>query len=153
MNAQSLFIVVNRKSAKIFEISRKPDSLTWLKTMKNPLGDVKNKLLTTDKPGLSRGKYKNNKAPHNLTRERNPHEDVAVTFAKKISLYLKKQQDQDKILNLTVAAEPHMLGLVKKSFDHDQLKTPVKWLRKDLEKLTTERLEAEVFKSSKARLK
>lgn len=147
MKAQSLFIVVNRKSAKIFQITRRPDSLTWLKTMKNPLGTTKNKLMTTDKPGLSRGKNTKIKSPHTLTRERNPHEEVAVHFAKKISLHLKKENETGSVLNLTIAAEPHMLGLIKKSIERDQLKTPIKWMGKDLEKFTTEKLEGEIFKS------
>lgn len=149
MGPQSLFLVVNRTSAKIFEISRRPDSLTWVKTMKNSLGSTKNKLMTKDKPGMSRGKYAKSNSPHALTHERNPHEDVAVTFAKKISIYLKKNLDNNEVLNLTIAAEPHMLGLVKKAVKQESFTTPIKWMRKDLEKLTTDKLENVIFKKPK----
>jgi protein required for attachment to host cells len=150
MGPQNWFVVVNRSSAKIFEVSRKPDSLTWLKTIRNPLGTTKNKLMTTDKPGVSRGKYSKAKGLHTLTRERDPHEDVAIEFAKKIAHYLKDHQLEKDYLGLTIAAEPHMMGLVKKAIVHDRIKINVKWVRKDLEKMTTDKLEAMLFKGTKA---
>ncbi len=151
MGPQNWFVVVNRSSAKIFEVSRKPDALTWLKTIRNPLGTTKNKLMTTDKPGVSRGKFTKIKSPHALTRERDPHEDVAVDFAKKIAHYLKDHKEDKNFLGLTIAAEPHMMGLVKKAIEHDRIKVNVQWLRKDLEKMTTDKLENMLFTSKKSK--
>lgn len=145
MGPQNWFVVVNRKSAKIFEISRKPDALTYLKTLRNPLGTLRNRLMSMDKPGMSRGKYAKASSPHTLTRERNPHEDVAVDFAKKLAHYLKNHKLENDYLSLTIAAEPHMMGLVKKAIQQDRLKVNIKWLRKDLEKMTTRRLEGMLF--------
>lgn len=147
MGTENLFIVVNRKSAKVFEVSYKPDSLTWVKTLRNPLGTTKNKLMTTDKPGFSRGKFAKIKSPHALTGKTTPHEETARTFAKKISQFVKAQKLEKTKSLFTIAAEPHMLGLVKKAMEQDHLKAPIKWLNKDLEKMTTNRLENLLFKT------
>jgi protein required for attachment to host cells len=149
MGPQNWFVVVNRKSAKVFEVSRKPDALTWLKTLRNPLGATKNKLMTTDKPGVSRGKYAKAFGLHTLTHEKNPHEDVAVDFAKKIAHFLKGRKSEKEFLSLTIAAEPHMMGLVKKAIEHDRFKVSIKWVPKDLEKMSTEKLESLLFSSKK----
>lgn len=149
MGPQSWFVVVNRKSAKVFEISRKPDSLTWLKTLRNPLGTTKNRLMTSDKPGMARGKFSKAKGLHALTRERDPHEDVAVEFAKKISQFLRDHREEKDYLSLTIAAEPHMMGLVKKAIERDHLKVNIKWMSKDLEKMSTDKLETMLFTTKK----
>lgn len=146
MGPKNWFVVVNRKSAKVFEVSKKPDDLTWVKTLRNPLGIERNRVMATDKPGVSRGKFAKTKNIHSLDRERNPHEDVAHEFAKKISAFLKKHKMEKDYLSVTIAAEPHMMGLVKKAIDHDRFKVNVKWINKDLEKMTTAKLEAMVFK-------
>lgn len=152
MGPQNWFVVVNRKSAKIFEVAHRPDSLTWLKTLRNPLGTAKNKVMSTDKPGYGRSKYAAIKSPHALTRERDPHEDIAIEFAKKIAQFLKNHKLENNFMSLTIAAEPHMMGLVKKALTQDKVKVPIKWLRKDLEKMTTEKLEVMFFKPKKVRL-
>jgi protein required for attachment to host cells len=151
MGQQDLFIVVNRKSAKVFEISRKPDGITWIKTLRNPLGTTKNKLMTTDKPGMGRSKFSKIRAPHTLTGKSTPHEETAKTFAKKISHFVKARKLEQTNLIFTIAAEPHMMGLVKKAMDQDKFKAPVKWVQKDLEKLTTDKLERLLFKGKKTR--
>jgi protein required for attachment to host cells len=145
MGPQNWFVVVNRKSAKIFEVSKKPDALNYLKTLRNPLGTAKNRIMSTDRPGMSRGKFASARSPHTFNPERDPHEDVAVAFAKKIASYLKDHKLEKDYLSLTIAAEPHMMGLVKKALSRDRLKVNIKWLRKDLEKMTTAKLESMVF--------
>jgi len=151
MEAQNLFIVVNRKSAKIFEISRTPNAITWIKTLHNPLGTTKNKLMSTDKPGMARSKFSKIRSPHALTGKTTPHEETARTFAKKISQFIKTRKLEKSLLGFTIAAEPHMMGLVKKAIDQEKLKAPIKWLQKDLEKMTTDKLETLLFKGKKAR--
>lgn len=145
MGPQNWFIVVNRKSAKIFEITDRPQALNYLRTIRNPLGAIKNKLMRVAKPGYSRGKFVRNKSPHTLTHEKNPHEDAAIDFAKKLAHYLKSHKLHKDYLNLTIAAEPHMMGLVKKAIEHDHFNVNIRWLQKDLEKMTTDRLEGLLF--------
>lgn len=147
MGPQNWLVIVSRSSAKIFEVSRKPDAVTWLQTIKNPLGSLKNRIMTDDKPGLSRGKFAGAKSPHCLVHERSPHEDAAIGFAKKISAYLKSQKQEKSYLALTIAAEPHMMGLIKKAMDQARLKVVIRWLHKDLEKMSTPYLEELMFKS------
>ena len=153
MGPQNWFVVVNRSSAKIFEISEKPDALTYLKTLRNPLGTTRNRAMKLDKPGMSRGKLAGNKSPHALTHEKDPHEDVAVAFAKKIATYLREHKLDKDYTSLTIAAEPHMMGLVKKAVSSNALKVGIKWIRKDLEKMTTRKLEDVVFQKKKAQVK
>jgi protein required for attachment to host cells len=150
MGHQNLFVVVNRQSAKIFEVANSPESLVWLQTLKNPLGATKNKLMTNDKPGLSRGKFAKARSPHALTRERNPHEDAAIEFARKIALFIKTHQGEKELSRMTVAAEPHMMGLVKKALEQKpgHPGQRIRWLAKDLDKMTTQKLESFYFNPS-----
>ena len=145
MGPQNWFVVINRKSAKVFEVSDKPQALTYLRTIRNPLGAIKNKLMRLDKPGFSRGKFVKNKSPHALTHEKNPQEDSAIDFAKKLAHYLRSHKLNKNYLNLIIAAEPHMMGLVRKAIEHDHFKVNIRWLQKDLEKMSTERLETMLF--------
>jgi protein required for attachment to host cells len=135
-------IVMGRKSAKIFTVSDKKPSLKWIKTLQNPLGREKNKVMSYDKPGMSMGKYSKNMSPHDLTGGKNPHEYVAVEFAKKVSDFLKHKSEDNEFSKLTIAAESHMMGLIKKTFKAEKMKLDVEWVKKDLDKLTVKKIEA-----------
>jgi hypothetical protein len=138
-------IVMGRKSAKVFSVSEREGSLEWLKTLRNPLGGERNRIMRKDKPGVSRGKYAKNAFLHALTGGKNPHEDVAIEFAKRIGEYVKQNNEEKAFSDLTIAAEAHMLGLVKKTFKNEKIKVDVEWVRKDLDKLSTKKIEKLVF--------
>lgn len=138
-------IVMGRKSAKVFSVSEDESSLRWLKTLRNPLGSERNRVMAYDKPGMSVGKFKNNRSPHALTGGKDPHEDVAVEFAKKVGAYVKHNNEEKVFSDLTVAAESHMLGLMKKAFRKEKVDVDVHWVKKDLDKLSTKKIEKIVF--------
>lgn len=149
MAAQQWFVVVSRKAAKVFEVDPAQETLGYIKSIQNPLGREKNKSMSTDKPGVSRGKLMRG-SPHNLATEKSPHEDAAIEFARKLSHQLKAYGHDHVFTHLTIAAEPHMMGLIKKAMQHDKVKFEVNWVKKDLEKMSTSRLESVLFKASKS---
>lgn len=147
MGSNNWFVVINRSSAKIFEIVRRPDSLNWLRTLPNPLGAEKNRALTRDKPGAMRSRFSQSKGVHKLNGEKVPHDEVALTFAKQVAEFLVQHKLGKDFLGVTIAAEPHMKGLLKKGLEKSKVKMAIQWLEKDLEKMPTERLEKFVFQS------
>jgi protein required for attachment to host cells len=138
-------IVMGRKSAKVFSISEDESKVKWLKTLRNPLGGERNRVMQNDRPGSSRGKYSKNVSPHSLTGGKDPHEDVAIEFAKKVGDYVKQNNEEKVFSDLTIAAESHMLGLIKKAFKTEKIKVDVEWLKKDMEKLTSKKIEKIMF--------
>jgi protein required for attachment to host cells len=144
-NQKKWLVVMGRKSAKIFSVSDKKESIKWLKTMKNPLGGERNRVMRDDKPGMSIGKFKGNSSPHALTGGKDPHEDVAVEFAKKVGEFIKTNNEEEEFATLTIAAESHMLGLIKQTFRKEKIKINVEWVPKDLNKLTNKKIEKIVF--------
>jgi protein required for attachment to host cells len=140
-------IVMGRKSAKVFSISGRESTLKWLKTLRNPLGAERNRVMSHDKPGMSVGKFKNNRSPHALTGGKNPHEEVAIEFAKKVGTFVKHLNEGQEFSNLTIAAESHMLGLMKKAFKKEKVNVDINWIKKDLDKMTTKKIEKLIFHS------
>ena len=107
-----------------------------LRQIKNPLGRLKSREMETDKPGSNRTRFRGNRRPHSMTGEKNPHDQAADQFARKVSKWLKTLDRQGVISGpLTVSAEPKFLGKLKKELGLKELsQTSLKWLRKDLGK-------------------
>lgn len=133
--AKKWIVFVTRINARVFNAE------TWdsVIELKHNIGKAKNKELKTGKPGVSRGKFAGSKGIHGMTGEKNPHEDAAVEFAKKIGVYLYKQKNLHKFDDLTIVAEPKMMGRIKKQMDK-HLARDVKWIGKDLGKFATHEL-------------
>jgi protein required for attachment to host cells len=129
-------VVANRIGAEIFEV-KSGDVLKSIKKMENPLGREKNKAMTTDKPGLSRGKFKG-ASPHSMTGEKNPHEDAAVQFAKKLAAYLKKEANKQHTLGVQIVAGPRMIGKIKTELGTDS-NGQFTWTAKNIEKVPQEK--------------
>ena len=110
-----------------------------LHQMKNALGREKNKALTTDKPGRAPGKFVGASGMHNLTAEKDPHEDAAIHFAKEVNEYLHKQFKLNQLDELIVFAEPKMMGRLKVNMD-EELVARTQWLAKNLGKATVQDL-------------
>jgi protein required for attachment to host cells len=108
-------VVVTRTGARVF----KSPEFEVITTLLNPLGREKNRAMTTDKPGLA---------------EKNPHEDAAVGFAKRIARYLHVKNSQNRFDELVIAAEPKMLGRLKAELDKT-VAAKVRWWAKDLGKI------------------
>jgi protein required for attachment to host cells len=104
--------VVTRTRARILD--RRDFSL--IRTFDNDLGRERSRAMSADKPGVSRGKYAANPNIHRLARERSPHEEAAVVFARKVSSYLTRSFNQHYFDDILVVAEPRMMGRLRKHF-------------------------------------
>ncbi len=104
-------VILNRVQARIFDAS----DFSLIDTLVNELGRERNRVMATGKPGVSRGKFASNKMIHNLTREKNPHEEAALAFAKEVAEYLDKNLNLNRFSHVHLVAEPKMLGRVKKN--------------------------------------
>lgn len=122
-------VVANRAGAKVYLQTTQGD-LVLQKNFPNPSGRLRNSQLLADKPGQSRAKFKG-ASPHNLTGEKNPHEEVATQFVKDLSNHLIKDLNRNHDLNLTVVMEAKLLGKFRSYFDKDKLKR-IQWIEKDL---------------------
>lgn len=133
--AKKWIVFVTRVNARVFNAE------TWdsVIELKNSIGRAKNKELKTGKPGVSRGRFSGAKGVHGMTGEKNPHEDAAIEFAKKIGTYLHKQKNLSKFNEVTIVAEPRMMGRIKKQMDKN-LARNVKWIGKNLGKFTAHEL-------------
>jgi len=125
-------VAANRVQARIF--SQRPFAL--IKTFINPLGREKNTALSTDKPGMSRSRYSKSLAIHAMTGEKNPHEEAAIHFARKLCRYLEQERHTHHFGGLVIAAEPKMLGRIRGQMTKPLLSEVQQWLHEDFGNLT-----------------
>lgn len=128
-------VVVNRVNARIFSEKR----MSLIAEFKHELGRAKNREMTTGRPGVGRNRTGAKSSTHNLTGKKNPHEEAAVTFAKKVGAYLAKQASLGRVGCLVIAAEPRMMGYLKPELGR-KLDGRTEWIRKDLGKLKAHEL-------------
>lgn len=128
-------VLVNRVDARIFT----EKTFRLLAELKNDLGREKNKAMTTDKPGRASGKFASRTGVHTLSGEKNPHEDAAIEFAKRVTEYLHKQSKLNLFDELLVIAEPKMMGRLKSDMDKSLVEC-THWLAKDFGKASAHEL-------------
>ncbi len=120
-------IIADRIEARIF----RETPFTLIKTLANPLGREKNKVLRTDKPGWGKAQYSRSAGIHSMSGEKDPHEEAAVQFARTLSRFLERESEADRYDDLMIVAEPKMLGRIR-SFLAPHLSERVHWMKKDL---------------------
>lgn len=127
-------VVLSRNKARILTvipgINRK---LKLVDEISNPIGRTRNREMKTDKPG--RGVASGRGATFSMTGEKDPHEDAAIMFVGKVCEQLEKLRHKKKFDALIVAAEPHLMGILKKKMKSNLKTQVVKWVNKDLEKI------------------
>jgi protein required for attachment to host cells len=121
--------IVNRIEARIFDA----ENMRKIYVLTNNLGREKNRAFTTSRPDLGRNRTASKASTHNMTGEKNPHDDAAIQFARKVNLYLGRRFNEHKFESLVVAAEPRMMGWIKVGMDK-HLEDRCEWKRKDLGK-------------------
>lgn len=139
-------VVANRTDARVY--CTHPFALH--RNLHNELGREKNKAMTTDKPGWSRSKLSQPSSTHSLTGEKNPHEDAAIDFARRIAHYLLSQSQAHHVDKLTVCAEPKMMGRIRGNMD-EHLSEEIEWVPKDLGHATDHEIET-IFKDRVSRV-
>jgi protein required for attachment to host cells len=113
-------VVLSRNKAKFLTVIAGPArKLKLVDEISNPLGRTRNRDMQTS---------------HRIG-EKDPHEDAAVMFIGKICDQLEKLRYKKKFDALIVAAEPHLMGILKKKMKSPLKTQVVKWVNKDLEKI------------------
>lgn len=125
--AKNWIVVVNRVEARIFD----GRTMQRLHRLVNNLGREKNRAFTTDRPGVGRNRMAARGSIHNLTGEKKPHDEAALQFTRRLSLFLRRRLGNKSFEKLTVVAEPRMQGWLKKSLDKNVLDV-CSWKSKDL---------------------
>jgi protein required for attachment to host cells len=138
MNAKWI-VAVDREKARFFL----EEPFEQFKLFENPLGRAKNKELTTDRPGFSRGKFGRASSIYSMSGEKNPHEDAAIHFAKEIGRFLSQQDHAKNFESISIASEPKMMGRLRSELS-EKLNDRVNWVSKDLTHLKNHEI-AEVF--------
>jgi protein required for attachment to host cells len=111
-------MVANRVHAQVFH----GQTFELIEKLENPIGREKNHALTTDKPGWSRGKFAQPSSIHALTGEKDPHEEAAIQFARKLARFIDKAFIMHRFDTLTLVAEPKLLGHIRASLSKHLLK-------------------------------
>lgn len=132
-------VTVDRAEARIF----KAKPFVRIQTLKNDLGREKSKAMTTDKPGMARSRLAQPSSTHALTGEKNPHEEAAVQFARRLARFLEHEGKAGRFDKLLVVSEPKMMGRIRKTLKKDIIDN-CEWLKKDLAHFTDHEI-GEVF--------
>jgi protein required for attachment to host cells len=127
--SKTWFVVLSQSSMKLFTQDTESKLLSHLRTVINPLAKLRNKDISRHRAGPGA-------TP--------PHDLVVQNFALKMARYLDNQRKRRQLAELTIAAEPKFLGMLKKSLPAETLKIVKDWIIKDLEKADTRQL-ARVF--------
>lgn len=130
-------VVANRVQARVYHVDTH-HQLVLDKKYENPMGRLRDKDMQYDQPGVSRAK-KIGATPHNLDREKSPHEDASDQFAKRLSRSMMTDLKSDHSLSYKIVAEPKFLGKLKATFKKDTLGLRIEWVEKDLEKVPYEK--------------
>ena len=131
-------VVASAREARILEKTAGHE-LHQIKIIRNPLGREHNRAMTTDKPGMNRGKSFSGSGLHTLAKENSPHEDALQAFAKKFVDDLFHELEMKKVEHLTLIAEPHLLGKLKRLVKKKEfVGLDLKWVNKDLQNISIE---------------
>jgi protein required for attachment to host cells len=136
----SWVVIIGLSLARVFRDDKQNHELHLIKDLLNPLARERDRDLRRHKPGWGRSRYMRAQAPHALSREKTPHDDVMEQFALEIYHYLLVQWHQNKFDELKIYAPPKLLGLIKKSFSKKFLAVST-FVPRDLEKAPLKKLE------------
>lgn len=129
--AKKWIVIVNRTEVRIFDAL----SMRRISRLSNSLGQEKNRAFTRSRPSTGRSRTGGRASTHNMTGEKNPHDQAAIQFVRKVNLYLKKRFNEHKFDELLVAAEPRMMGWLKLGME-EKIALCCEWKPKDLAKLS-----------------
>src|SRR3984957_2868079 len=127
------FAVLNQAEMKIFTRETRSRPLELVRTLLNPLVNLKGKDLSRHKPG-SRPKGGKGSRMSVMNSDENPHDLVIADFSHKVGEYLNASRKKNQFKELKIAAEPRFLGLIKGELDPETKKCVHAWLSKDLQK-------------------
>jgi protein required for attachment to host cells len=128
------FVVAGQKTAKIFVETGLPKKLRLLKMIKNPLGGLKRSELLRKKAGVGVKSVGGRGSVHIVhTKRHDPLEEATNQFAKEVAQYLRSENLQKHIDELTIAAESKFLGKLKSELSGAMNGLEVEWIKKDFQ--------------------
>ncbi len=131
-------VVASAREARFLEKTA-GNELHQIKIIRNSLGREHNRTMTTDKPGMNRGKLFSRSGLHAMAKENSPHEDALQVFAKKLVETLCHDANEKNVMQLTLIAEPHLLGKLRLLMEKKEIKgLDLKWINKDLQNSSIE---------------
>lgn len=135
------YLVADQKEFRIFAQTSERNKLKLMNTIKNPLGSEKRRALIRKEAGHIMKSFGRGIAHYTQTKRHDPHEEAVNDFAKCIAGFVAKQDQQNKMYDLTIAAEPHLLGKIKSQLKGSKLKQlKLHWINKDLQKIPQQKL-------------
>lgn len=139
-------IVVNRHMAKFFTSNLVYSDIAHFMDMQCPEGRAMNRELVTDKPG--RGFEQGGEARHTMDPGHSRVEKEAERFAGEIAQQVDKLRTGHALSQLTLVAEPTMLGLLRKKLNAPSKELIRQTFSKDLAQLSDEEIQKSVQRAA-----
>ncbi len=131
-------VIVNREDAKFF--SYQDQKLDFIMKFENPMGTLKNKDLTSSKPGMKTSNP-GFSGFHSVGGSKPPTEHIEENFAKYLAVYIPKEIAKHEFSEIRIAAEPKMRGLLKAEMNRRNSKNQITWLNEDWNKVPNHKIE------------
>jgi protein required for attachment to host cells len=132
MDKNTWVLVANGKKARIFEVE-KFGKLKEISSLVHPRSTLTNEELTRDSLGRKKDFFR--KTPSTYEPNTMPKEKEEHTFAKEVAGYMDKSKNTNQFLRLFLMADPHFLGLLRKSLGKNTLSAIEGEVSKDLTEL------------------
>jgi protein required for attachment to host cells len=126
----SWILVANRSGARLFESAAPGEGLRLLRDIAHPEGRLTNHDIGSDRPGRSFDSH--GPGRHAMGKEHDETEQMAIRFAKQLSLLLDEGRAQHQFAKLILVAEPRFLGHVRKALSRETSALVSASLDKDL---------------------
>jgi protein required for attachment to host cells len=134
----SWILSANRGGARIFE--NQGGELTLLEAITNEQGRLRDRDIDSDVQGRAFDRMTAGR--HALSSSESPHERVAKAFARGLADRLRRGRLERRFERLVIAAEPHLLGLLRGALDTVTARMVVASVAKDLEQVPADELAA-----------
>lgn len=148
-NNQHWYVVANREAVKIFIQNSDLRRLKQIKELNYSLGGAKRSALVRKQAGRGMKRGGGRTLGRFSIIKHDPKEDVAIQFARKISLFLERERARFHFGSLTVVAEPRFLGKIRKAMGSEVKKCVKTWLARDLNKTPIKELPSFLLPPSK----
>ena len=127
-------VCADRVGAVVYDWKKGVNSLTEITRLVHPKGSSSSRDLVSDKPGRTLNRA--NSARNVLVPKNEATEIELHKFAKTIGEFLEEAGYNKKFDSLTLSAEPHTLGVIKKELGQHSSTSSTKFLNYELTKLS-----------------
>lgn len=123
-------LVANRANARLFTNTGSHRELTLLKDFIHSEGRLKDRELSSDKPG--RAFDSGGQGRHGMSKSESPSEHETARFAKELATVLEQGRTSHQFGRLILVAEPGFLGVLNGAIDRHTAELVTDTLSKDL---------------------